>query len=181
MKTKLKSLASLLAIAAIILISNHAKAENIDFTIEDEEELVIENWMTAQNFGFDNNRLHRDFNHMNHFRDLRAFINNTHRPSAEDIHQMISAFNRSGFRDFTKHFRVEKEQDISLESWMTDTSQWDNLATASTIFKTETEEELSIESWMTEDYFWTNLFANFEPETDSELSLETWMIDRNIW
>ena len=176
MKTTIKTFALLLAIFIIAFINIDAQAGNITFTQDAEDELEIEGWMVAPDFGLD--QTHFDFDRFarNPNQDFKA----KPRPFPKDIHAAIFAFNRSGFKDFPAISAEEPDDELTIESWMTNDSLWDGTSTIVS-FKQENEQDLSIEGWMTEDYFWNNSFAGITQETDSDLGLEPWMTDETYW
>lgn len=73
---------------------------------------------------------------------------------------------------------AETEHALTVESWMTDNSYFNGMAS---YFKIEKEEPLQIEEWMQNSNYFDVKITGFEQETEKPLELESWMTAANIW
>lgn len=59
---------------------------------------------------------------------------------------------------YHNNFEVEPEEELNVESWMTDDSCWkmnsENISITEFDFEDSPDEHLAIESWMTDDNLW---------------------------
>lgn len=72
----------------------------------------------------------------------------------------------------------DTENDIHLENWMVDLSEWNTFSADATAYTSE--EEIDIENWM------LNANADYwsvpqKKGTESEIALESWMTDLSMW
>jgi hypothetical protein len=73
---------------------------------------------------------------------------------------------------------TEKEEMLTIESWMIDESFWTSETKVATA---EAEEALEIESWMTNESFWTSGETLAAVETEEPLEIESWMTNEDLW
>lgn len=70
---------------------------------------------------------------------------------------------------------TEKEENLTIESWMTNENYWSSNDLA------EREHSLTIESWMTDENNWTSGKVAEKPESDDSLKIESWMTNEGLW
>lgn len=122
MKTGIYSLALLLAIATIALTGIDAKAGNNIVADTTDEELLIESWMTADNFGMAPVNYLRIADHTRASQNEKLATNPFHRPFPKELNAAI--FNRSEFRHFPNFLRTVREERLNIDNWMVDESLW---------------------------------------------------------
>jgi hypothetical protein len=73
-------------------------------------------------------------------------------------------------------------ENIQLESWMTDNAYWKLQSSLITIIEPSEKEEIQIEEWMSNDSFFRILpMTIISDNTDDLLCIEKWMTDKNYW
>jgi len=71
-----------------------------------------------------------------------------------------------------------QDQQLSIESWMINESNW----TSEAIFtNADAEESLEMESWMTNESLWTPSDEVDTLVSEKALQVESWMISESIW
>lgn len=79
---------------------------------------------------------------------------------------------------FNEMFGTEAEEELSLDTWMTDDARF--LAISSMV-QPEAESSLELENWMmNESNFGIRFFVIFSEKEDT-LKLENWMVDSKVW
>src|SRR5690554_6583002 len=142
----------------------------------------------------------------------KSFYNNEHAlPDITKDEIAYSSFtgNEASIAISLKYLEKEKESDMEIENWMTETENFDAIPV-----RTSTGEDLNLEAWMFNDSIFTTTNMSMETETfseakpamqnqkvdvkisdsktdsktpllyemdETELKFESWMFDKSIW